>query len=573
MSVENAETLDYQQQIVDLNFKLARSLEIAKVRADAFDLLAEGADYDRLLEFFGHRLLELAECDQVVFTDLEGNDRLWNAQGQTVDFARLCESCPMHLPTADYYASGTFSIEDCDAEGDCDGVPAECPVKSAMTRRIHCHGSLAGLLSIHYIAHRVTFTPEIRDAFELVCDLLGLALDRRRDEEERAQHIAQIERERDRALAAEKARSLFFSTVSHDIRTPLNAIVGYAELLKAEQPTAAERKEALDAILTSSRTLLVLINDVLDLSKLEAGKMEIRTEPTDVAALVSGVVDACRITLSKKPVELIAGIKSQPKLIVDPQRLRQILFNLIGNSVKFTDRGKIEVTADYQDSHLTLVVRDTGCGIPEANLARIMEPFEQVGTRKVAGSGLGLAIVKQLLTRMDGSIEFGSRVGVGTVVKVRLNNVREAVLESHDPTVLKRRLSDVRSEGVRPKRILIVDDSPVNLAVMKGMLKLLGHTDVVTAANGLEALEAIAGTEKPFDCVLTDVWMPEMDGTEFVKALRASPEMRDLPVMAVTADVEERLAGKESGFTDVLLKPITLAKMIGAVGDARPNVI
>ena len=569
MSEEAFSALDYQQQIVDLNFKLARSLDIAKMRADAMDLLSEGADHDRLLDLFGQRLLELTECDRVVFTNLEDADRSWNAHGLAPMATELCARCPLHSPSVEVYAHGTIEVADCQASRKDFGVPLGCPVKSAILRRIHCHGKPAGVLSVHYLTHRINFTQEIRDAFELVCDLLGLALDRRRDEEERAEHIAQIERERDRALAAEKARSLFFSTVSHDIRTPLNAIVGFAELLKSGGPTAEDRERALDAILTSSRTLLVLINDVLDLSKLEAGKMEIRTEPTDVAALVKGVVDACRITLSRKPVELVSEVRPMPQLDIDPQRVRQILFNLIGNSVKFTDRGRISVSADYLDGHLTIVVRDTGCGIPEENLARIMEPFEQVGVQKVSGSGLGLAIVKQLLSRMDGTIEFGSRVSEGTVVKVRLNGVREALMENDNPAELALRLEGIKETGAKPKRVLVVDDSPVNLAVMKGMLKLLGHTDVVTAGNGLEALEALAASAKPFDCVLTDVWMPEMDGAEFVQAVRASPVLRSLPVLAVTADVEERRIDKDTAFTDVLLKPITLEKMIQAVGDAR----
>ena len=241
-------------------------------------------------------------------------------------------------------------------------------------------------------------------------------------------------RERDIEREKAKAKSYFFSTVSHDIRTPLNAIIGFSELLQAGFKTEQERKEAIDSILVSGRTLLGLINDVLDLSKLESGKMEINREPMDCVKNLQMVLDSFRVTAGNSEVELRSRIDRMPMLILDAQRLRQIAFNLIGNAVKFTKKGHVELRASFapaKDSDtgtFRLEVEDTGCGISEEDRKRLGSAYVQVGSlgARNGGTGLGLAICKQLVAAVGGRLEVESTLGKGSTFSIVLPNVKVA---------------------------------------------------------------------------------------------------------------------------------------------------
>ncbi len=368
--------------------------------------------------------------------------------------------------------------------------------------------------------------------------------------------------ERDKALAAEKAKSFFFSTVSHDIRTPLNAIVGFAEMLRLGIDDEEDRKSALDAVLVSSRTLLELINDVLDLSKLEAGRMEIVPESTDVGQLFRGVIAAFEVSVSKKDLKIVRDIEPMPRLKIDPQRIRQILFNLVGNAVKFTDQGFITITAQWRSGTFRFSVRDTGCGIAEEDLKHIADPYVQVGRgRQHGGTGLGLAICKQLVARMNGEIEVASGVGLGSQFDIIIPNVEADEEAPKQMTTTQRIRLTVSHHVVGVKRVLIADDSPVNLRVLKAMLMRFNVRDIETAENGRVAFEKLDADPTGFDLVLTDMWMPEMDGETLVRKLRADGRFNDLKVFVLTADVELAARSSNAGFTGVLLKPLTLEEL------------
>ncbi len=404
--------------------------------------------------------------------------------------------------------------------------------------------------------------------------LLCFCLDRTAETEKRHQIqtlirtqeelIARLRDERDRALAAEKARSFFFSTVSHDIRTPLNAIIGFSEMLKLGVNDPVERKHFLDSILVSGQTLLQLINDVLDLSKLEAGKMDIHPEPTDCTKLVSEIADSFRASRLNNPIEIRSTIASpMPILVLDPQRIRQILFNLVGNAVKFTTQGYVEISASFdpESQTFTLKVEDTGCGIPDEDQARITQPYVQAGMpRRHGGTGLGLAICKELVGCMGGRMKFASTVGKGSIFQVELFHVeiaREATLKALSAT----QLIKLAMSGPIPTTqcVLIVDDSAMNLAVLKAMLNRMGIKAITTATNGREALDIL--NTHSVDLVLTDMWMPVMDGRRLVQSIRSDARFSKLPVYAVTADVETNKQCADAGFTGILLKPLTLGKL------------
>ena len=396
-------------------------------------------------------------------------------------------------------------------------------------------------------------------------------------DEQTARHMAELEKALERAHVAEKARSMFFSSVSHDIRTPLNAIIGYTELLLGGIPDEQERSKALSGISTSGQTLLQLINDVLDLSKLESGKMVIKPEFTDVRELVSSVVQSINVTVKNKDVELKVECGALPFLEIDPQRIRQILFNLVGNAVKFTEHGEIRIRASFRKDTddgkgvFTLSVSDTGCGIADEDKAIVMDPFVQVGTSaKIRGTGLGLPICKKLAASMGGELSFVSELGKGSTFTLELRDVKsaESMPDTKGASVAGQMLSGgLPQDGNAGKtitkqyRLLIADDVPLNLAVLTALLKKNGVNDVVTAVDGQDAWEKIQASEKPFDCVLTDIWMPKMNGRELVSTIRADERFTKLPVYAVTADVEEQKAFAERGFTGVLLKPLTIDKL------------
>ena len=381
-----------------------------------------------------------------------------------------------------------------------------------------------------------------------------------------------ILRRREREIEEEKSRAknYFFSTVSHDIRTPLNAIIGFSEMLKEGFQTEEERKRALDAIVLSGRTLLGLVNDVLDLSKLESGKMEIVPEPMDCPRLLQELMDAFQVSSGKPEVEMRCNVAPMPLLMLDPQRIRQIVFNLVGNAVKFTEKGHVELGASFDQpvgsdtGVFRIDVEDTGCGISDEDKVRIGSAYVQVGAKlaRNGGTGLGLAICSQLAAAMGGKLDFDSVLGRGSRFSVIIPGVRPASA----PTQTSTRDTSASSESDanhdeaihRLKHILIVDDMGVNLMVLKAHLKNIGDFNVEMAADGVQALEILnAPGAEPFDLVLTDMWMPNMNGDKLVKAIRETPSLSSLRVIAVTADVGLRGKFAKMGFDGILLKPIT----------------
>jgi signal transduction histidine kinase/CheY-like chemotaxis protein len=383
-------------------------------------------------------------------------------------------------------------------------------------------------------------------------------------------------RELGHELEKARAKSYFFSTVSHDIRTPLNAIIGFSEMLKAGSMTGAEREQALDSIVVSGRTLLGLVNDVLDLSKLESGKMEIHPEPTDCHRLLHGVVDAFRVSGSKPGVDLRCHVGEMPPLMLDPQRLRQIVFNIVGNAVKFTDKGFVEVRAKYEregdaeTGTFRLEVEDTGCGIAQEDLKHIGSAYVQLGTKvsRNGGTGLGLAICNQLAAAMGGRLGVESEQGCGSTFRVELPGVKAAEAPAHAETGPEEKPAAPAAVPHSVKRILLVDDSKINLMVLQAHLKHIGRFDIALAADGRIALDILqARNAKPFDLVLTDMWMPVMDGIELFKAIRADPALAGLRVVIVTADVELQAKAERMGFDGILLKPVTSAQIAKIISD------
>jgi len=384
-------------------------------------------------------------------------------------------------------------------------------------------------------------------------------------DEQTAKHLAELEEALDRARKAEKARSMFFSIVSHDIRTPLNAILGYAELLQFGVKSEAERDEALKSIRASGTTLLQLVNDVLDLAKMDAGKMTLKPEPVRLVQLTDEVFSSFWRATSEKGVALVNRTDDIPMVLLDAHRFRQVLFNLVGNAVKFTERGSVTVSASYVGTNLEVSVSDTGCGIPPDMLRHVLDPFVQVqdpshSADRAGGTGLGLSICRCLIETMGGELVVESELGKGSTFKARLSGI----LTSKEPVPAAEPVPVVALKAL-PQHVLVVDDSPVNRSVLTAHLRRAGISSVDHAGDGGEALAHLYSALKagrPYDFVFSDFWMPNMNGLEFIVKLRDDSNFAKLPVFAVTADTEYSNDDRSKLFTGILLKPITYDKLV-----------
>ena len=387
--------------------------------------------------------------------------------------------------------------------------------------------------------------------------------------------------------SASQEKSYFFSTISHDVRTPLNAIIGYSQMLRLDLMREEEREQALNAIMTGGRTLLRLIDDAIDLAKLDDGRLEFRLVPTDCSRLLTGFMDSFRAGRQIQNIELRCRPEKMPTLMIDPKRIRQILFNLTDNAVKFTQKGFVEVRASFAPDAeggtgtLRFEVEDTGCGIGSEDLKKITSPYVQVDSQlaRHGGTGIGLAVCRKLIDAMGGELVISSALGKGSTFTVTLGNVKvtdekpveekkepPAAVAANTPPPAPAVKEGTPSENDAEKRILIVDDQKVNLIVLRTMLKKLGSFDVVTAMDGKEALDILNSAGTPFALVLTDMWMPVMDGEGLVRAVRADEKLAALPVHVVTADTEmpDKYAG--IGFDGILLKPVTVEKLKPLLG-------
>ncbi len=377
-----------------------------------------------------------------------------------------------------------------------------------------------------------------------------------------------------RAESASQAKSEFLAGMSHELRTPLNGILGYAQILQRRADLDTAQRDGLGVIYHSGRHLLTLINDVLDLAKIEARRLELDPQPFDLPAFLDGIVDLMGMATRRKQIDFVYTPPTNlPQFVLgDEKRLRQVLLNLLGNAVKFTETGRVEFGIEIRDWRLEIrrvpdlqspisilfTIRDTGIGIPAEQLTRIFQPFEQTGGRaqQAKGTGLGLAISQQLVELMGSLIEVESQVQEGSTFRfaIALPLVEESPAKSETAR-------QIRGYTGSRRTVLVVDDRLENRRVLLDLLTPLGF-GVTLAENGREAV-ALAKVASP-DLILMDLVMPEMMGFEAVPLIRALPGMEDTPIIAVSASVleAERIQSREMGCDDFLQKPVEADKLL-----------
>ncbi|MFO0722552.1 MAG: ATP-binding protein [Myxococcota bacterium] len=354
---------------------------------------------------------------------------------------------------------------------------------------------------------------------------------------------------------ANAAKSVFLATMSHEIRTPMNGVLAASDLLR-RGPLSAEEKRLAELVFSSGEALLSLLNDILDLSKLEAGKVELETRPFNVGELCRSVIHLLEARAAQKSLEL--SLVLDPSLPArcqgDSGRLRQVLLNLVVNAIKFTPAGSVRLRVGPSAGGLLFAVEDTGIGMSSEQMARLFQPFVQgsAATNGIyGGTGLGLAISQRLVRAMGGIIEIESALGRGSSFFFTLPlPIADTAHTSLAPTPIAR----AGGNGT----VLIVDDNDVNRIVAEAMVRRLGRPTVL-AKNGQEALEILS--QSPVSIVLMDWQMPVLDGLSATRRLRALPgPEHSTPVLALTASAmqEEVTACLEAGMNDVLLKPLTL---------------
>jgi CheY-like chemotaxis protein len=380
-----------------------------------------------------------------------------------------------------------------------------------------------------------------------------------------AERTSELQAALDSARQSSEAKSVFLSGMSHELRTPMNAILGFSQLLQL-QPLPAQQLDAVNEIRGAGQHLLALIDDLLDLTRIEAGKLAVVAVPVDVAEVVDEALRFAQPMFAARRLELVNRTPAGPRMRADPVRLRQVLVNLLSNAAKYNrEGGRVVIDATSQGpQRLRLRVSDTGQGIAPERMHRLFQTFERLGAEHsgIEGSGIGLALSRQLAELMGGTLGVESQVGEGSTFWVELPVATGGVTEqaatgaSAQPTV-----------AAAAFEVLYIEDNRANLKVVELMFQARPHWRLVTATTGPQGLER--ARDGRFDAILLDIHLPGMDGYEVLQALQADARLRAVPVVALSADAMpvqvER--GLRAGFRDYLPKPLDLQRLMSLLAE------
>ncbi|MBN3872840.1 hybrid sensor histidine kinase/response regulator [Nostoc sp. JL33] len=451
--------------------------------------------------------------------------------------------------------------------------------KSVLCTPLIHQGKLSGIL---YLENNLTigaFTSDRLEVLQLLSSQAAISIDNARlykdlklantgleakvqertlELQEKNVHLQKAEKT---AQSANRAKSDFLANMSHELRTPLNGILGYAQILKRDKSLANSQKDGVNIIYQCGDHLLNLINDILDLSKIEARKMELHPTDFHFPEFLKGIVEICRIRAEQKSIYLIFEQITQLPIGVkaDEKRLRQALINLLGNAVKFTETGGVAFKVGYEEGKIRFQVEDTGIGMASEQLEEIFLPFHQVGEhdRKAEGTGLGLAITRQLVQMMGGEIRVKSTLGKGSVFFFDLD-LPEV---SQYADIVKEEQRNIQGFKGYKRKVIVADDRPENRSILVKMLSPLGF-EIIEAIDGQDCLNK--ASESNPDCILMDLLMPQMNGFETTRRIRRSPELKNVIIIGTSASVFDfdLNKSKEAGCNDFLPKPIRLTELL-----------
>ncbi len=434
----------------------------------------------------------------------------------------------------------------------------------------------AGWIVFEDVVLLLSISRSIAEQRIAACAQAELLISKQSIEEQVTQRTHQLRDAVQRADTANRAKSEFLANMSHEIRTPMSAILGYTDLLDDQSLTPAQKSDNIQTIKRNGEHLLNVINDILDLSKIEAGAIELEPAPVDLRQLVSEVVVLMQGRAAAKNIPLNIDIEYPipATIITDATRLRQILVNLVGNAIKFTHAGHIRIAVAFHlsDQHVSIRVRDSGIGIDAQGLQRLFKPFSQADsslTRRFGGTGLGLAISRRLAHILGGEITVESTLGSGSCFTLNLPTANTASVPMHTAPVQSAH-PDNSTSSTLPHltgHILLVEDGLDNQRLFAFHLRRAG-AEVTVVSDGQQAVDAVAATPAAFDLIFMDMQMPILDGYQATSELRSRGYNR--PIIALTAHAMEgdRANCLAAGCSDYFSKPITAAMLIRAAATA-----
>ena len=456
----------------------------------------------------------------------------------------------------------------------------EAGVRSLIAVPLKARGALIGVLAVDSHAPHA-FREEDQQLLSALADQASIAIENAQLYEQVKRHAEELEakveartrelQEANRRLEdASRHKSEFLANMSHELRTPLNAIIGFTRLVmrRSQEVLAARQYENLEKILISAEHLLGLINDILDLSKIEAGRMEVRPGSVDLAVLVDDCLRTVEPMIRSEHLQVLKDMAADlPPLWTDRDKLKQILINLLSNAIKFTDAGTVTVSARPENGRMAIAVADTGIGVPPDALELIFEEFRQVdssSTRKHGGTGLGLSISRHFARLLGGDVSVRSTLGAGSTFTLILPLRYE--VSSISTRAAAAALLDERAVPPDGKVVLVIDDDPDVIYLLRENLGDAGYR-VVGALSGQEGLHK-ARELRPFAITL-DITMPNKDGWEVLHELKAHPSTKDIPIIVVSI-VDNKELGYRLGAFDYLLKPIDRDAVFAALGRIAP---
>jgi PAS domain S-box-containing protein len=511
-----------------------RELEREKKRANAYLLSAVEAVQEAFLLF--------DERDRVMMVNSAARE-LMGPVGDASITGRTFEEL-----TRASIAAGTYELGD---------EPAE----TFYARRLAYHRNPSGVLDLRTLGGRSIRVTERKTADHGTVTMIA-------DITEDVQRAEELRQAREQAEAASEAKSEFLSSMSHELRTPLNAILGFAQLLERDrkQPLSERQVERLAYVLRGGEHLLRLIDDVLDLSRIEAGRILVSSEPVDIAEVLAEVVHTLEPMASRARIQIVSPVvpSGTPWVIADRTRLAQVLMNFGSNAIKYGKAdGHLTFRTELGPSSVRITVIDDGIGIPEDKRDKIFEPFQRAGQEAgpIEGTGIGLTISKRLAEIMRGSVGFRSKVGQGSEFWIELpahHDQMTDVSRASEGAAAASRLA----AGERRHTIVYVEDNPSNIAFMRELVEELPSVELLTAPTAEIGLELIRGRRPKV--VIMDINLPGMSGFEAVKRLREWPETGEIPVIGLSAAALARdtARAKDAGFHRYLTKPVKVDELI-----------